>query len=312
VTKILDVSKAHVYATKKTYDEKSIKGIKPKHRGRRHGRKRVLSPEQERVVRELITEKMPEQLRIPGCLWTRENIRELIRQVRKVTPGLSTLGYYLARWGFSVQRPKKRAYKQGGEKVAAWVEREFPAIKARAKSEDAEIFFGDETGLQNTPDYLCGYASIGHTPIVRVESKKLRVNMLSAVSNSGKMRFMLYKDNMDADKLIDFMGRLVKDTPKKVFLILDNLRVRCTKKVRAWLDERKRDIEVFYLPPYSPEYNPDEYLNSDVKRGAGKQPSPRSEQELEYNLCVHMFTLLLRPEKVRAFFGTETTRYAAG
>jgi transposase len=136
--------------------------------------------------------------------------------------------------------------------------------------------------------------------------------MLSAVSNSGKLRFMLYKDNMDADKLIDFMGRLVKDSPKKVFLILDNLRVHYAKKVRAWLDEHKRDIEVFYLPPYAPEYNPDEYLNSDVKRGVGKQPSPRSEQELEHNLCVHMLTLLLRPEKVRAFFGAESKRYAAG
>jgi transposase len=109
IAQILDVSLRHVFNTRKAYKDGGHAAIAPKHRGRRHGQKRILSPEQERVIRELITEKTPEQLRIPGCLWTRENIRELIRQVCEVTLGLSTLGYYLARWGFSVQRPKKRA-----------------------------------------------------------------------------------------------------------------------------------------------------------------------------------------------------------
>jgi hypothetical protein len=153
---------------------------------------------------------------------------------------LSTLGYYLQRWGFSVQCPIKRAYKQDETKVKNWVESEFSGISERAKSEKAEIFFGDETGLQNTSDYVRGYAPIGKTPVVKTESRHIKINMLSALTNSGKLRFMLCKDNMNADKLIDFMRKLVHDSTK-VFLILDNLRVHHTKKVTVWLEKHKAE-----------------------------------------------------------------------
>ena len=209
-----------------------------------------------------------------------------------------------------VQRPVKRAYKQDEEKVKNWVELEFPGITARAKEEEAEIYFGDETGLQNQPTCLRGYAPIGQTPVVRTESKHIKINMLSAISNRGKLRFVLYKDNMDADKLIDFMRRLFHDSKKKVFLVLDNLRVHHAKKVTAWLEKHKDEIEVFYLPPYAPEYNPDELLNSDLKRAISKRPSPRSDGELEHNVRSHLKSAQLKPDKVKGFFSSPTASYA--
>ena len=308
---ILEVSRSHVYATKKTYDEEGIKGITPKTRGRRTGEKRTLTPEQEWGIKKIIIDKYPEQLKLPGCMWTRENIRDLIKQKYKITMPLSTLGYYLGRWGFSVQRPSKRAYKQDNKKVADWVEQEFPGIKERAKVENAEIYWGDETGIQNTANYLRGYAPIGKTPTVLVDSQKIKINMLSAISGRGKLRFMLYKDNMNSDKLIDFMRRLVKDSKRKVFLILDNLRAHHSKKVKAWLEKHKAEIEVFYLPPYAPEYNPDELLNSDLKRGISKKSMPMSEKELERNVRSHMKSVQLNPNKIKAFFQAPTTIYAA-
>lgn len=307
----LDVSRSYVYATRKAYNEKGIVGIKPGKRGRRKGDKRILTPEQEREIQGIIAEKTPEQLKFKECMWSRNNIRSFILQRYKIDLPLSTLGYYLVRWGFSVQRPVKRAYKQDEEKVKSWVEIEFPGISARAKEENAEIYFGDETGLQNQATYLRGYAPVGQTPIVRTEAKHIKINMLSAVSNRGKLRFVLYKDNMDSDKLIDFMRRLVHDGKKKVFLILDNLRVHHSRKVRQWLDKHKDEIEVFHLPPYAPEYNPDELLNSDLKRGISKRSSPRSEKELEHNVRSHLKSVQLRPEKIRGFFRTKTTIYAA-
>lgn len=307
----LDVSRSYVYATRKAYNEKGIAGIKPGKRGRRKGDKRILTPEQEREIQGIIAEKTPEQLKFKECMWSRNNIRSFILQRYKIDLPLSTLGYYLVRWGFSVQRPVKRAYKQDEEKVKSWVEIEFPGISARAKEENAEIYFGDETGLQNQATYLRGYAPVGQTPIVRTEAKHIKINMLSAVSNRGKLRFVLYKDNMDSDKLIDFMRRLVHDGKKKVFLILDNLRVHHSRKVRQWLDKHKEEIEVFHLPPYAPEYNPDELLNSDLKRGISKRSSPRSEKELEHNVRSHLKSVQLRPEKIRGFFRTKTTIYAA-
>jgi len=311
VVQTLDVSRSHVYATKKVYEERGIDGIRPGKRGRRKGAKRVLTPEQERETQKTIVDHCPEQVKLPGCMWTRENIRDLLKRKYGIQMPLSTLGYYLERWGFSVQRPVKRAYKQDQQEVENWLEGEFPGIKERAKAENAEIYFGDETGVQNTANYLRGYAPIGQTPIVHVEVKKIKVNMLSAISNRGKLRFMLYTQNMNADKLIDFMRRLCNDTRRKVFLILDNLRVHRSKKVQAWLEIHKNEIEVFYLPPYAPEYNPDEFLNSDVKRGLGNRPMPHSKDELLHHIRSHMKLLQLNPAKVASFFAAPTTCYAA-
>jgi transposase len=310
IAETLDVSRSHVYATKKIYDEKGIEGIKPKKRGRRNGAKRILEPIQEKRIQEIIVDKTPEQLRFKECMWTRKNIRELIKQMYKIDMPLSTLGYYLGRWGFSVQRPKKRAYKQDEKEVNKWLNIEFPNISKRAKAEKAEIFFGDETGVQNTANYARGYAPVGQTPVVRIESAKMKINMLSAISNRGKLRFVLYKDTMNSDKLINFMQRLVKDTNKKVFLILDNMRAHRSKKVTAWLENHKAQIEVFYLPPYSPEYNPDELVNSDLKRSIGKRAMPYSVEELEHNVRSHMKSVQLKPEKILSCFKTDFTSYA--
>jgi transposase len=311
IAEILDVSLRHVQNTKKMYADGGIEAIKPKTRGRRKGCQRVLTIEQEEEIRGIIIDKTPEQEKLPGCMWTRKNIRELICRKYKIEMPMSTLGYYLSRWGFSVQRPTKRAYKQDEKKIDTWLNQEFPGISERARNENAEIFFGDETGIQNTADYVKGYAPIGQTPVVRVESKKIKINMLSAISKNGKLRFSLYKGNMDSDKLIDFMGRMICDTTQKVFIILDNLRVHHSKKVRAWLEKHKDKIEVFYLPPYAPEYNPDELLNSDLKRGVGNRPIPRSERELVHNVRSHMKTLQQNTEKIRAFFNAPLTCYAA-
>ncbi len=311
IAEILDVSLRHVQNTKKQYEDGGIEAIKPKQRGRRQGEKRTLTPAQESEIQTIIVDKTPEQLRFKECMWSRKNISELIRQKYGIAIPESTLGVYLARWGFSVQRPTKRAYKQDEEKVKSWVESEFPGISERAKTENAEIYFGDETGLQNQSTCLRGYAPIGKTPVVNTEAKHIKINMLSAISNRGKLRFMLYKDSMNADKLIDFMRRLVHDSKKKVFLILDNLRVHHSRNVRAWLLEHRDEIEVFYLPPYAPQYNPDELLNSDLKRSISKRPSPRSDKELEHNVRSHLKTVQLRPDKIRGFFGSSTTCYAA-
>jgi len=311
VAAILDVSERHIRNVKKIYAEQGVAGIKPKKRGRRKGEKKTLNPKQEWEIRQIIVDHCPEQMKMPGCMWTRENIRDLIKRNYKIEMPLSTLGYYLERWGFSVQRPSKRAYKQDEKKVADWVEQEFPGIKERAKAENAEIFFGDECGVQNTANNIKGYAPIGCTPVVRVESKKMKINMLSAISNRGKLRFILYKDNMTSEKLIDFMRRLVRDTTRKVFLILDNLRTHHSKKVRAWLEKHKDEIEVFYLPPYAPEYNPDELLNAHLKNGLSKRTMPRSESELESYVRSHLKSVQLNPTKIKGFFQAPATIYAA-
>jgi transposase len=205
----------------------------------------------------------------------------------------------------------KRAYKQDEKKIDEWLNSEFPGIADRAEKEDAEIFFGDETNIQNTANYARGYAPKGQTPVVRVEAQKLKLEMLSAISKRGKLRFMLYKDSMNTEKLIDFMTRLITDSEKKVFPVLDSLRVHHTKLVTAWLEEHKDRIELFYLPPYSPEYNPDELLNSDIKRNAGAKQSPRTQAQLEENVQNRLDFLTATPAIITSFFHAPFTQYAA-
>ena len=309
IAEILDVSRRHAESTIRKYKEQGIKGISLKKHGRTKGEGRSLTPEQEKAIRNVIVDKNPGQLRLKGCMWTRANIAEYIKREYKIAMPLSTLGYYLERWGFSVQRPTKRAYKQNPEQIDKWVNETYPEISARAKEENAEIHWGDETGIQNTADYLRGYAPVGQTPVVRVEGHKFKANMLSAISNRGKVRFMIY-EKLSPDKLIDFMRRLVADTKKKVFLILDNLRIHHAKKVSKWLEKHKDEIELFFLPPYAPEYNPDEYLNSDLKRDVGNRPMPRNKDDIVKNVRSYMKSLQLNPDKVISFFKAPSVKYA--
>lgn len=311
IVKVLDVSRSLVYATKKIYEEKGIEGIKPQKRGRRYGEGRKLAPAQERAIMKTIIDKNPEQLKLKCCLWTRKAIRDYILREYKIKLQLSTLGYYLARWGFSIQRPIKRANKQDAERVETWIKDEYPGIVEKARVENGEIYWGDETALQNMGNYIKGYAPIGKTPVLRVEGKRLKLNMLSAISNKGKLRFTITEESVNTDILIDFMKRLVKDTGRKVFLVLDNLRVHHSKKVTGWLEEHREEIELFYLPPYAPEYNPDEYVNSDLKREMDNRPIPRSERELGCNARSVLKKIQLDVNKVKSCFCTKFTTYAS-
>jgi len=309
IVEILDVSVRHVKATLKAYREKGFAGISLKKRGRRVGDGRALTLEQERNIRNTIVDKHPDQLKLKGCMWTRKNIAEYIERTCGIDMPLSTLGYYLERWGFSVQRPIKQAYKQNPEQVEHWLSKAYPTIAIRAKAEQADVYWGDETGVQNTADYLRGYAPIGNTPVIQIEAKKFKANLLSAISNRGKVRFVIY-EKLVQDTLIDFMRRLISDTKRKVFLVLDNLRIHHARKVKEWLEKHKEEIEVFFLPPYSPEYNPDEYLNSDLKRGIGNRPMPHSVKDIVHNVRSHMKQLQLNPDKVKSFFKAPSVCYA--
>jgi len=310
IAEMLDVSLRLVQATKKTYREEGFVGIKSGKRGRKTGDKRILTPDQEKHIQKAIIDNNPDQLKLPCCLWTRRAIHDYINREFGIDMPLSTLGYYLERWGFSVQRPVKRSAKQDSGRIANWLEEEYPSIEKRARDECCEIYWGDETSIQNTSNYVKGYSPIGHTPVLEVQPRNMKLNMLSAISNKGKLRFTITKESVNSDILIDFMRRLAKDSARKVFLILDNLRVHHSKKVRSWLKKHRDRVEVFYLPPYAPEYNPDEYLNGDMKRSIEKRSIPKSEKELSTSARSFLKQRQVQPEKVKAYFNAKHTKYA--
>jgi len=206
---------------------------------------------------------------------------------------------------------KSCAYEQNSEVVKQWLERDYPVIFSQAKEGKAEIYWGDETGIQTGANRVRGFAPKGEKPVVRLVARKSHVSMISAINNGGKVRFMMYRDAMHSELLIKFMTRLTNDAGRKVFLILDNLRVHHSKKVTTWLEEHKEQIEVFYLPAYSPELNPDEYLNGNLKSKVHSGTPIRNREELEKKTRSFMRTLVKRPAHVRSYFRHQKVAYAA-
>ena len=279
--------------------------------GRKVGELRRLSAEQEREVRRLICDKTPDQLKMPYALWTRGAVSELIETRFGIRLPVRTMGLYLARWGFTPQKPLRRAYEQSPAAVKKWMDEQYPTIAARALFEGAEMHWGDETGLRSDDVRGRSFAPRGVTPVVRINSKREGFSVISTVTNKGQMRWKIFEGAINADILIDFMGRLIKNSPKKIFLILDNLRVHHCKPVKAWLAKHIDQIEVFYLPSYSPELNPDEMANADIKQAVTSQAPARTKLQLVKATARHLRSVQKTPERVRKYFEHGPVRYAA-
>lgn len=287
-------------------------GIAPKAKGRQIGQARRLTVEQEAHIQRLIIEKRPEQLKMTFALWSRNAVRQLVASEFGIELPVRTVGHYLKRWGFTPQKPIKRAYEQRPEAVQRWLQETYPQIAQRAKKEGGEIYWGDETAVVNTDVRGRSYAPVGQTPVAYViGGTREKLSMISAVSNQGLARWMIVDASIDADQLIEFMTALIRDANKKVFLILDNLRVHHSKAVKAWQAEHAHEIELFYLPSYSPELNPDERLNADLKHAIGTRIAARSKAQLKNIASQHMKKIESSPDRIKAYFHDPKCRYAA-
>lgn len=280
-------------------------------RGRRFGEGRSLSGVDEMFVRDRVVGKNPDQLQLPFALWSRRAVQALIQEVAKIEMPIRTVGEYLRRWGMTPQRPIKRALEQRPADVERWLAVEYPRIQARAKAENAEIYWADETAVKQDTAWVRGYAPAGKTPVLPHTARWSHVTMISAVTNQGLVRFAFYPGAINTDRFIDFMDRLIQEAEgRKVFLILDNLRVHHARPVKEWLAERTDAIEAFYLPSYTPEANPDEYLNRDLKTVLRSQEPKRTTHDLWSAARAFMEFLQRTPERVRAYFTHPSVHYA--
>ncbi len=297
------------------FDAGGWAAIKPAARGRSKGDGRLLSAQQEASVRRTICDQRPEQLKMEFALWTRAAVMQYIEREFGLRLSIRATGEYLRRWGFTPQKPIKRAYEQRPEAVRQWLEHEYPAIERAARAEGGEIHWGDETALVNTDVRGRSYAPRGKTPVTMVVGgTREKLSMISTVTNRGRANWMIIDGAFNHERLIEFLQALVRDGKrrrKKVFLILDNLGVHHCKPVKAWLAERGRDIEVFFLPSYSPELNPDERLNADLKQAIGSKVPVRTKAKLHAAANEHMQSIATNRDRVRAYFQDPIVRYAA-
>jgi len=307
IAECVGLGKKSVQAILRAAKANNGKAVKAKKAGRTKDKGRLLNETQEKEIKQLLKDKTPEQFKMNFMLWTREAVVQLIKDKYGIELALQRASDYLKRWGMTCQRPSKQAYFQDNIKVKNFTETVYPTIKKRAKAEKAEIYWGDEVGVSNQEYYLRGFSPKGTTPVLKVESKQERINMISAINNNGVCRFKIYDQSMNQELFIEFMERLITDTKRKVFLIVDNLKVHHGKNVAKWLEENKSRIELFFIPPYSPELNPDEYLNHALKLQVHSGIRPRTKTDLEQKVKSTMENFTT--EKIQNLFKHKKLNY---
>jgi transposase len=306
------VSRQSVNGWVSAYESEGEAALEARRRGRRPREQMLLSDRQQTTICRLIREKNPDQLRLPGFLWTREAVAELIERRYGERLALTTVGNYLRRWGFSPQKPVRRAFEQDPEAVALWTTVLYPKIARRAKREGALILWADEMGLRS--DHATGrsFSPVGRTPVIAGTGQRFSANVISALSNRGQLYFMVFSGRMNAPLFVSFLKRLVKQTRgRKVYLIVDGHPTHKARIVKAFLSDHAEQLELHFLPPYSPELNPDELLNNDVKSNALGRRRPRSRDEMIADTRSHLRRRQKQPQVVSNFFNEEHVRYAA-
>ena len=296
----------------KRYRQGGWPGLSERRRGRRPGEQAALTELQQQELIALVRESTPDQLGLAGFLWTREAVSELISQRYGRWLARTTVGGYLRGWGFSPQRPHRRALEQNPAAVRRWLAETYPAIRAQARREGGVVVWLDEMGVRSDAAAGRSWAPVGQTPVIKGTGKRFRVNMISAISNAGMLRFRLVTGSFTGRVFIDFLGRLLRDGgERKVHLIVDGHPVHRAKLVSAWVGRHADRIQLHFLPGYSPELNPVELLNHDVKANAAGRRRPRSAGELRAELHGYLRRRQRQPAVLIRFFNHPSTRYAA-
>jgi transposase len=314
VARLLGVHERQVRRWWRRYRRGGWKALAKRKRGRDSESQMVLSAAQQARLVGLIASRCPDQLRIPGLLWTRSAVGDLIERECGVRLDLATVGRYLRRWGFTLKRPAKRALEADPVVVEAWLEDVYPQLKYRAQRERGLILWADESGVRLehlTP--TAGYAPRGLRALARASAKRIGANMISALANSGQLHFRVFEGKFSASVFIDFLARLIAHYPeRKIFLICDNHSTHHAKAVKKWVAERSERIELHFLPSYSPELNPDELLNQDLKRHMRELDSrPTDKPGLKAAIRSFLHRRQRQPHIVRNYFKAPRVAYAA-
>jgi transposase len=310
--RLFSVSRASIDKWLLAYSQRGPAGLRSGKRGRKPVSR--LKPHQAATVVRLIQDRCPDQMKLPFALWTREAVCELLRKRFGLSVSVWTAGRYLRNWGFTPQKPVRRAYERDPAAVKRWLSEQYPAIVRRAKREKALIHWGDEMGLRSDHQAGTSWGRRGKTPVVPGTGRRFGCNMISALTNQGQLSFMVFRERFTADVFTTFLNRLVRQPHlrgRKCFLIVDGHPVHKSAAVKRWLAKRPQLIELFQLPGYSPELNPDELLNQDVKSNALGRQRPENQQQMMAMTRGYLRSTQRRADIVKNYFKEEHVHYAS-
>jgi len=309
VARVFSISRTAVHHWTKAVAQGGVEALKAKPQGR--PRQSALLGGQAEAVVALMTQQCPDELGLPFCLWTREAVGQLLAERFELSVSVWTVGRHLKQWGLTPQKPLRRAYEQDPQAVQHWIEKEYPAICTRAKQDKAVIHWGDEMGVRSDYQAGCSYSLKGQTPVVAATGQRFGCNMISTITNQGKLSFKLFKQSFSAEVMLEFLRRLIRCSPQKVFLIVDRHPVHRSKRVAQWLEQHQEQIRLFLLPSYSPQLNPDELLNHDVKANAIGRQRPKTLTQMMANLRSYLHSTQRYPHIIQNYFREKHVVYAA-
>jgi transposase len=307
--RVFQVARGTVNRWVRAAEAGTVRALRARPRGRPPGTQ-VGAAVAARVVR-LIVGRCPDQLRLPFTLWTREAVQQLLAAQFGVEVSVWTVGRYLKAWGLTPQKPLTRAYERDEAAVRRWLEAVYPAIRTEAAALGAEIHWGDEMGLRSDQHSGRTYGRRGQTPVVPATGQRFRCNVISTLTNRGRLAFMVFRDGFTAPVFLRFLRRLVRLVRRPVFLIVDGHPVHRAKRVGRWLAAHRAELRLFFLPGYSPDLNPDEFLNHDVKANAVGRQRAHDLGELLGNVRSYLRITQRHPAIVRRYFQAPSVRYAA-
>jgi transposase len=291
------------------YKTNGKRSLYSKKRGVQGGKK--INGKQAAEVRQLVKDKLPGQLKLPFGLWTREAVQQLILERYGISLSRWQVGRYLKAWGYTPQKPIAKAFEQNPERVRLWLGKEYPAIRKRAAKENATIYFEDEVGMRSDHQAGKSYAPKGQTPVIKKTGQRFSINMVSAISNKGHVEFMILDGTFNGSVFLGFLVQLIKYKQQKIFLVVDGHSAHKTKIVNAWLKENKSRIELFFLPPYSPELNAQEYVNQDLKTNVIGKKRPINKAQMRNNVEEFMNKRKNDRRQVQKYFHVSHVQYAA-
>ena len=307
--RLFGVSRAAINKWMKQYRRGGKRSLKARRQGRPKGPSRLKGWQAAQIVR-TITDRTPDQIKLPFVLWTREAVCELIARRFGVRVSLMTVGRWLRRWGLTPQKPVRRAWEQNLKQVEHWLKVQYPSIRRQAKVEKAQIHWGDEMGLRSDHQAGTSYGRKGQTPVVPGTGQRWRCNMISSITGRGSLRFMVFKRRFTAEVFIDFMRRLIRSVGRKIYLIVDGHPVHKSRTVKKWLTRHEEQIRMILLPAYSPDLNPDEFLNHDVKQNAVGRRRATSREDMMADVRGYLRSTQKQPAIVRRYFEAPSVQYA--
>jgi transposase len=309
VAKVFGIGRTAIYRWLSHYRQGGWGALKAKPL---FGRPPKLDDKKLKWIYDTVTQKNPMQMKFEFALWTREMVATLIRDKYKIKLSVASVGRLLAQLGITCQKPLHRAQERDEALVQQWLKREYPKIKKMAKTLGADIYFGDAAHIRSDHHSGKTWGKKGETPIVVSTGARHGMSLISAITSKGKMRFMIKeKGGVNSGVFIEFLKRLMVGAKRKIFLILDRGPAHISKKTKAFVATLKDKLRVFYLPPYSPDRNPDELVWKHLKSDTVGRMVTTNKADFKGHVVSSMLSLQRRPDKIRAFYQKPSLQYAA-